>query len=68
MLLLTCVGLLAACSSDSGPYRTLSGDYDKGAPAVKEGSGFEVFYSPPPGRIRRSGLSRSPAAVIYCPS
>jgi hypothetical protein len=48
MLLLTCIGLLAACSSESGPYRTLSGDYDKGAPVVKEGSGFEVFYSPPP--------------------
>jgi hypothetical protein len=48
MLLLTCVGLLAACSSDSGPYRTLSGDYDKGVPVVKDGSDFEVFYSPPP--------------------
>ena len=48
MLLLTCIGLLAACSSDSGSYRTLSGDYDKGAPVVKEGSGFEVFCSPPP--------------------
>ena len=48
MLLLTCIGLLAACSSDSGPYRTLSGDYDKGTPVVKEGTGFEVFYSPPP--------------------
>jgi hypothetical protein len=48
MLLLTCIGLLAACSSDSGSYRTLSGDYEKGAPVVKEGSSFEVFYSPPP--------------------
>jgi hypothetical protein len=48
ILLLTCIGLLAACSSDSGPYRTLSGDYDKGAPVVKEGSDFQVFYSPPP--------------------
>jgi hypothetical protein len=48
ILLLTCIGLLAACSSDSGPYRTLSGDYDKSAPVVKEGSDFQVFYSPPP--------------------
>jgi hypothetical protein len=47
-LLLTCVGLLAACSSDNGPYRTLSGDYNKGVPVVKEGSDFEIFYSPPP--------------------
>jgi hypothetical protein len=48
MSLLTCVGLLAACSYDSSPYRTLSGDCNKGVPVVKEGSGFEVFYSPPP--------------------
>jgi hypothetical protein len=56
MLLLTCVGLLAACSSDSGPYRTLSGDYDKGIPVVKEGSDFEVFYSPPPRPYRTVGF------------
>jgi hypothetical protein len=55
-LLLTCVGLLAACSSDNGPYRTLSGDYDKGVPVVKEGSGFEVFYSPPPRAYQTVGF------------
>jgi hypothetical protein len=56
MLLLTCVGLLAACSSDSGPYRTLSGDYDKGIPVVKEDSDFEVFYSPPPRSYQTVGF------------
>jgi hypothetical protein len=48
ILLLSCVTLLAGCSYDSGPYRNLSGDYDKGVPVVKEGSGFQVYYSPPP--------------------
>jgi hypothetical protein len=47
-ILLLCVALLAACSYDSGSYRTLSGDYDKGVPVVKAGDGFEVYYSPPP--------------------
>jgi hypothetical protein len=48
ILLLSCVGLLAACSYGGGSYRALSGDYDKGVPVVREGNGFEVYYSRPP--------------------
>jgi hypothetical protein len=46
-MLLLCVAFLTACSYDSGSYRALSGDYDKGVPVVKAGGGFEVYYSPP---------------------
>jgi hypothetical protein len=48
ILFLFCVALSAACSYDRDSYSTLSGDYDKGVPVVKEGGGFEVYYSRPP--------------------
>ena len=48
MLLLFCIALLAACSYDRTSYRALSGDYDKGVAVVRDGGGFNVYYSPPP--------------------
>jgi hypothetical protein len=53
LLLLTFVALPAACSSDSGSDNALSGNYDKGVAEVTEGSGFDVYYSPPRGRTRQ---------------
>lgn len=47
ILLLSCVALLAGCSNEHTSYRALSGDYDKGAPVVTDGDGFNIFYSPP---------------------
>jgi len=47
ILLLSCVALLAGCSNEHTSYRALSGDYDKGVPEVKDGDGFNIFYSPP---------------------
>ena len=56
ILLLSCIALLAGCSGEQNQYRALSGNYDKGAPVVKGGDGFKIFYSPPPGRYQTIGF------------
>ena len=56
LLFVLCAALVAACSYGRDSYWALSGDYDKGVPVLRDGTGFSIYYAPPPRHYQTIGF------------